>query len=134
MKLDQTETSSPEYFLTFYYRRKYFRHNCNFHEIQENSRRFTDSMIQETTISQGNSRRVETITSQDLENVSMCHIYRQTGQIHRWKFPDCNVKSLMQSQIPWQFPDYLLKWANFPNSLIIPWFYWFHWSLWTLLL
>ena len=56
-------------------------HNSNY-EIQGDSRRFTNSIIQETTISQGNSRRVGTITSKDLENVSMCHTQTQTGKIH----------------------------------------------------
>ena len=36
MKLDQTEVSSLEYLLIFYSRRrKYFRHNSNFHYLQE---------------------------------------------------------------------------------------------------
>ena len=117
MKLNQTEISSLEYFLTFYSRgRKYFRHNSNFHKIQVDSRRFTDSMIQETTISQGNSRRMGTITSQNMENVSMCHAQTQKGQIHLWKFPDCNGN-------PWcspKFPDNSLTFCKNEGIFQIP--------------
>ena len=76
-------------------------------------------MIQETTISQGNWRIVETITSENLENIYMCHTQTQTGKIHLWKFPDCIGKSLTQSQNPWEFPDFLYKWGDFSNSFII---------------
>ena len=119
MELDQTKISSLEYFLICYARRtKYFRilisTRCK--EIQE------DSQTQWFK-RQPFPKEIQGEWGQDLANVSMCHTQTQTGQIHLWKFPDRYGKSLMKSQIPWQFPDFFVKMREFfkfpDNSLIL---------------
>ena len=108
MKLDQTEISSLEYLLTFYSkRRKYFRHNSNFHEIQGDSRRFTDSMI--------------------LRKKHFPRIFKESGNHNQPRFGErfhvshLNTNGADSSlKIPWmqwKIPDAV------PDSLTVPWFF-----------
>ena len=79
-------------------------------------------MIQETTISQENSKRKRTITIQDLETFPYLKLKHKQGRFisensqiameNLWcspKFPDnsltfCKNEGIFQ--IPWQFPDF----------------------------
>ena len=109
MKLDQTEISSLEYFLTFYSRRrKYFRHNSNFHQIQGDSRRL---MIDELNDSKDNHFPYKFKESGN-------HNQPRSGEHFHVSYSNTNRadSSMKIPWLQWKIPDAV------PNSLTIPWF------------